>query len=77
MTIVMTTNKRAHRHEINWNTDKKETRRDDHKGNLHHHATKRREGYKRQREEIEIDYIVMAEGITWNFDFRDLFEDAA
>lgn len=54
MTIVMTTNKRPHRHEILWMDEK--WNRKDRKSNLHHHATKRREGFKRQREALLEEY---------------------
>lgn len=75
MTIVMTTNKRAHRHEILWDSEK--WSRKDRKSNLHHNATRRREGYKRQREFLNIDYFYESQGLTWGFDFRDIFEEVA
>jgi len=63
MTIVMTTNKRPHRHEINWM--EKDWIITDVKSNLHHNATKRKEGYKRQRETLQEEYNTELEYQLW------------
>ena len=69
--MIMTTNKRPHRHEINWSTDKKDTRREDKKSNLHHNSTAQKEGHKKQRDLILMNYYYELEDYLWCLNFPD------
>ena len=69
--MIMTTNKRPHRHEMNWMTDKKDTRREDKKKNLNHNSTAQKEGYKKQRDLILMNYYCELEDYLWCLNFPD------
>ena len=69
--MIMTTNKRPHRHEINWLIDKKDSLREDKKKNLHHNSTAQKEGYKKQRDLLRDEYENEYEYYLWCLNFPD------
>ena len=69
--MIMTANKRPHRHERNWMIDKKDSRREDKKKNLHHNSTAQKEGHKKQRDLILMNYYYELEDYLWCLNFPD------
>lgn len=75
MCIVVTTNKRPHRHDIIDMTDKKDNLKKDRKSNLNHNATRKRYYYRQGRKLKPYFRDIITKGVTWNIDFRDMFEE--
>lgn len=73
--MIITTNKRPHRHDIIDMTDKKDNLKKDRKSNLNHNATRKRYYYRQGRKLKPYFRDIITKGVTWNIDFRDMFEE--
>lgn len=71
--MIITTHKRPHRHDRLWLNET--CNRKDRKSNLNHNATRKRYYYRQGRKLKPYFRDIITKGVTWNIDFRDMFEE--
>ena len=72
--MIFTTHKRPHRHDI-LDMEGRLWRYKNKKSNMRHNSTRRRYYYRQGRKLKPYFRDMILDGVTWNIDLRDMFEE--